>query len=275
MLRLQMRFMCWDMVIEHRNNHCLVDVDYFSHVGADLCYDPLLRNYIQQVAALRRRSPAPTETYLNGAIGIRMPSRDFWVKSYTEDPELLAVLKFVQNPGTISQRSLEAAKLDPNYQQALQQSSIHLDRGILFYHEPIAGSKSFAKLQLVPLALRNIVFVAFHSNPLGGCLKFSRTFHCICLRFYWPQMYKYISKLCRSCPGCALTNPTKGKAREVWNTTSPSKHHVWCCISVAIKPAPPLDSRGFPIISSRLAGCVHLRRWSRLQMRTPVPTYRR
>ena len=61
LLRLQMRFMCWDMVIEHRNDHCLVDADYFSRVGADLCYDPLLRDYIQQVAALRRRSPAPTE----------------------------------------------------------------------------------------------------------------------------------------------------------------------------------------------------------------------
>jgi len=58
---------------------------------------------------------AYVETYLNGAIGIRMPSRDVWVKSYTKDPELSAVLKFVQNPGTISQRSLEAAKLDPNY----------------------------------------------------------------------------------------------------------------------------------------------------------------
>jgi hypothetical protein len=68
---------------------------------------------------------------------------------------------------------------------------------------------------LVPLALRNIVFVAFHSNPLGGHLNVSRTFHRICLRFYWPQMYKYISKLCQSCPGCALTNPTKGKAREL------------------------------------------------------------
>ena len=90
-----------------------------------------------------------------------MPSRDVWVKSYAEDPELLAVLNFVQNPGTISQRSLEEAKLDPNYWQALRQSSIHLDNGILFYHEPIAGSESFTKLQLVPLALRNIVFVAF------------------------------------------------------------------------------------------------------------------
>ena len=56
-----MQFMWWDMVIEHRNDHCLVDADYFLRVEADLCYDPLLCNYIQQVAALRRRSPAPTE----------------------------------------------------------------------------------------------------------------------------------------------------------------------------------------------------------------------
>jgi len=133
---------------------------------------------------------AYVETYLNGAIGIRMPSRDVWVKPDTEDPELSAVLKFVQNPGTISQQSVEAAKLDPNYRQALQQSSIHLDHRILFYHEPIAGSESFAKLQLVPLALHNIVFVAFHSNPLGGHLNVSRTFHRIRLRFYWPQMYR-------------------------------------------------------------------------------------
>jgi hypothetical protein len=37
LLRLQMQFMCWDMVIEHRNDHCLVDADYFSRVRADLC----------------------------------------------------------------------------------------------------------------------------------------------------------------------------------------------------------------------------------------------
>jgi hypothetical protein len=59
-LQLQMRFMCWDMIIEHRNDVCLTDADYFSHLGADLCYDPLLKEYIQQVHALQRQSPAPT-----------------------------------------------------------------------------------------------------------------------------------------------------------------------------------------------------------------------
>jgi hypothetical protein len=44
---LQMRFMCWDMDIKHRNDHWLPNANYFSHLGADLCFDPLLKDYIQ------------------------------------------------------------------------------------------------------------------------------------------------------------------------------------------------------------------------------------
>jgi hypothetical protein len=59
-LRLQMRFMCWDMEIKHRNDHFLTDADYWSHLVADLCFNPLLKNYIKQVNAMRTRSPSPT-----------------------------------------------------------------------------------------------------------------------------------------------------------------------------------------------------------------------
>jgi hypothetical protein len=113
---------------------------------------------------------APTacvQSFLNGAIGVWMPSRNVWVKEYGEDPELSAIVRFVQNPGTLSQRSLDAANLDPNYHQVLRQLCLHHDNGILYYHEPIAGSESYAKLQVVPKKLCNIVFIAFHSNPLG------------------------------------------------------------------------------------------------------------
>jgi hypothetical protein len=122
-----------------------------------------------------------------------MPSCDIWVKEYSEDPELSAIVRFIQNPGTLSQRSLDAANLDPNYRQvlrqscpgtlsqrsldatnldpnycqALQQSCLHQDDEILYYHEPIAGSESYTKLQVVPKKFRNIVFIPFHSNPLG------------------------------------------------------------------------------------------------------------
>jgi hypothetical protein len=48
-LRLQMCFMCWVMIIKHRNNVCLTDADYFSQLGMDLCFDPLLKDYVHQI----------------------------------------------------------------------------------------------------------------------------------------------------------------------------------------------------------------------------------
>ncbi len=56
-----MQFMCWDMIIEHRNDVCLTNADYFSWLGADLCFDPLLKEYIQQAHALHCCSSAPTK----------------------------------------------------------------------------------------------------------------------------------------------------------------------------------------------------------------------
>jgi hypothetical protein len=35
-LRLQMRFICWDMDIVHRNDTFLVDADYWSRLGVDV-----------------------------------------------------------------------------------------------------------------------------------------------------------------------------------------------------------------------------------------------
>jgi hypothetical protein len=58
---------------------------------------------------------AHVQTFLNGAIGVRLPIREQWVRAYRDDPELSAVMRFVTNPGTISQRNLDEAKIDANY----------------------------------------------------------------------------------------------------------------------------------------------------------------
>lgn len=86
---------------------------------------------------------------------------------------------------------------------------------MLIYREPLVGGESYTRLQLVPRTLRNIVFVAFHTNPIGGHFNAARTFHRIRLRFYWPNMYKYIDRMCRACPGCVLANRTKSKSAEL------------------------------------------------------------
>ena len=58
-LRLQMRMMCHDCDIVHRNRFWIVDADYFSYLGADLCYDPLLMDHLQRASAMRREHPTP------------------------------------------------------------------------------------------------------------------------------------------------------------------------------------------------------------------------
>ena len=77
---------------------------------------------------------------------------------------------------------------------------------MLIYREPIHGSASYTRLQIVPKPLLNIVFVAFHSNPIGGHFNAYRTLHRLRLRYFWPEMYSYIKKMRNACPGCALSN---------------------------------------------------------------------
>jgi hypothetical protein len=49
------------MDIEHRNDFHLVDINYWSTLSADLCFDPLFKNYIQQADFLHKKHPSPTE----------------------------------------------------------------------------------------------------------------------------------------------------------------------------------------------------------------------
>jgi hypothetical protein len=79
---------------------------------------------------------------------------------------------------------------------------------MLIFQELIHGSTSYTRLQIVPAELQDILFVAFHSNPIGGHLDMARTLHCLRLRYHWPEMYAYIKQMCHACPGCALSNPS-------------------------------------------------------------------
>jgi hypothetical protein len=65
------------------------------------------------------------------------------------------------------------------------------------------------------LEFYNIIFIAFHSNAIGGHFNAYHTLHRIRLRYYWPGMYSYITGMCNACPGCALANPTKSKSSKL------------------------------------------------------------
>jgi len=60
-LCLQMRLMCWDVDIVHRPDVELVDADYWSRLGADISYDPLLLDYLKYTMKSRVYHPPPTD----------------------------------------------------------------------------------------------------------------------------------------------------------------------------------------------------------------------
>jgi hypothetical protein len=55
-----MHLMGWDINIIHRNDHYIADVDYWSRLGTDLCFNPLFKTYLDITRMLRIENPPPT-----------------------------------------------------------------------------------------------------------------------------------------------------------------------------------------------------------------------
>jgi hypothetical protein len=154
---------------------------------------------------------ATIQAFLSGAVTTQLPTHARWLQAYENDSELSCIQAIVLNPLTLLNTSLR--DINYNYHSALWNSLITLEDEMMIYCEPISGSAgSYTCLQLVPKEFYNILFVAFHSNPLGGHLNAYWTLHCLRLQFYWPGMYLYIKQMCQACPGCALANPAKSKS---------------------------------------------------------------
>jgi hypothetical protein len=56
-----MRLMCWDMDIVHRYDIHLTDADYWSRLGADICFNPHFKEYLDFSRSLWSQCPAPVD----------------------------------------------------------------------------------------------------------------------------------------------------------------------------------------------------------------------
>jgi hypothetical protein len=207
--------------LSHQSNIFCLDAAIPGHTSAHI-FDQLL----SWLVCIRNANclifspnqyPVPaacTQAFLNGAVRIKLPDKDQWIEAYSCNPIMQSILGFVKQPGTISNKALEASGINYNYRATLCHSRIVLEGGILIYCKPLAGFSSYACLQLVPAVFYNIIFIAFHTNPIGGHFNTYHTLHCMRLWFYWPGMFKYIKRMCRACPGCTLANPTHSKSAE-------------------------------------------------------------
>jgi hypothetical protein len=159
-------------------------------------------------------TPAATiQAFVNCAFGVCLPSRERWIQAYSDDTDMSIICNRVLNPSKINTSILNAVNF--NYPTPLRQSQIVIEDGLLIYREPMRGGPPYTRLQLVPVKFYNIIFIAFHSNAIGGHLNPYRTLHRIHLQYYWPGMYSYIKRMCNACPGYALANPTKSKSSKL------------------------------------------------------------
>jgi hypothetical protein len=142
-----------------------------------------------------------------------MPSSLQLTNAYNNDTDMVAIKHLVLNPSLISNATL--ADVNYNYQMPLCKSHICIKDNMLIFKEQIVGSTLFTQLQIVPKELYNLIFIAFHANPIGGNLNAYRTLHHIRLRFYFPNMWTYVKRMCNACPGCSLSNPSKRVSSEL------------------------------------------------------------
>ena len=157
---------------------------------------------------------ASVPSFLNGAIGVTLPSPSRWIEATSEDPETSLIIKMLTNPGKFMNKD-NISSLHHIYRHPIREGHLLMEKGLIYLRETFQDSDKFVKLLVVPEAMQNIVFVAFHSNPIGAHLSAFRTYARMRLRYFWPHMYKYCFKLIKQCPGCALGNITRHTSSDL------------------------------------------------------------
>ncbi len=134
-------------------------------------------------------------------------------------PDLFGAAKHFRTKNAEGELAYKYKDIQSKYVGNLDKLKLYRKRleafDMLIFQEPPRGSNSFTRLTMVLRELYNIMFIAFHMNPIGGHLNAYRTLHRLRLRYYWPGMYTYVKRMCHSCPGCALSNLTRGKSSEL------------------------------------------------------------
>ena len=54
-------------------------------------------------------APAATAfNILNGTTSVRLPSKEAWLKAYSNDKDCSKIIEFIANPGTVTNKSIQA-----------------------------------------------------------------------------------------------------------------------------------------------------------------------
>ena len=198
---------------------------------------------------------AHAQAFMNGAIGVKMPSCKDWLCEYSADTETAQLCELVTNLSKINNKTL--GKVNHNYRGPLRRLHIIIEGNMLVLKDHMHGKGSYIKLQLVPEGLRNIISIAFHSNPIGGHFNAYCTFYQIKLRSTGQACTLILPICARNARGARFERPPN-KDRPSSSTVSPLKHLSKSCILMAIWQEGIIVSKETSYIFLHVAACALL-----------------
>ena len=122
--------------------------------------------------------------------------------------QLLPYVKTGRKPNKEERKVLGSAGMSyVNVFELLQEED-----GVLYYQAPELNGEQSRRRICLPLALLDTAFQLCHSHHMSGHQGMNRTFQQMRERFYFPQMYAYISARVNTCVNCVTKRSTMAKA---------------------------------------------------------------
>lgn len=116
----------------------------------------------------------------------------------------LSMFDIIRNPSVNKNDNL--SNLHYMYHSPMRQNRIVINHSMMALLEAIASESVTQKLRIVPRDLRQIMFITFHSNPIGGHFGVNSTVVRIRLRLFWPRLFTYVKEMIGHCASCKLAN---------------------------------------------------------------------
>ena len=91
---------------------------------------------------------------------------------------------------------------------------LELDEGILYYVPPMTNDEVKPRRICLPLGLLDTAFKLCHSHPSAGHFGSNKTHEKMQGKFYFPNMYAYISARIRNCVPCVTKKSTMAKVLD-------------------------------------------------------------
>jgi hypothetical protein len=143
---------------------------------------------------------------------ILMPTAQEWKDQLANDPDILHQIRKIKAKEPVVHARLQ----NKGYYVQWGKKLLEVEEDVLYQWEhPKATIIRQLCRRGVPVALRQLVYTAYHASPLAGHVGFYKTYWRIAARYFWPGMYTDIRKAVTEHGHCVLGNNVGHHAQQI------------------------------------------------------------